>query len=255
MSTPVTPEIGAPENPQLGLSEIQRIFNMFSAPTQTFMDIKKNASWWAPFLILAILSATFVTFIGQKITWDQVVDNQYSAMSEKQKDQIAQLTSEQQAKQRNLILLNFKYGSYFYPVVFLIIVLIIAALNMATMNFGFGADIAYKQALAVSWYAGVPRALFSILAIIMIFVIKDPSNFNMQNPVVTNLAVLTSQSQHPVLYSALSFFDIFALWSCYLTGLGLATVSGKKNSVGLTVSFGWYILAMLVAVGFKFITA
>jgi len=255
MSTPVTPEIGAPESGQPALSEMQRILNMFSAPTKTFTDIKKNASWWAPFLIMAILSTTFVYMVGQKITWEQVVENQFSAMSDKQKDQIAQLTPEQQARQRSGMLMGFKYGSYVAPVIVLIIVLIVAALNMATINFGFGADIPFKQALAISWYAGVPRALFSILAIIMLYVIKDPTSFNMQNPVVTNLAVLTSQSQHPALYSALSFIDIFALWSCYLTGLGLATVSGKKTSVGLTVTFGWYILAMLVAVGFKFLTA
>jgi len=255
MSTPVTPEINASDSGQPALSEPQRIINIFSAPSKTFVDIKKNAGWWAPFLIMAVLSTAFVWIVGQKITWEQVVENQYSAMSDKQKDQIAQASPEQQARQRNGMLMGFKYFSYAAPVFVLIFLVIVAAINMATMNFAFGAEIPFKQSLAISWYAGVPRALFSILAIIMTYVIKDPANFNMQNPVVTNLGVLTSQSQHPALYSALSFIDIFALWTCYLSGLGLATVAGKKTSTGLTVTFGWYIVVMLVAVGFKFLTA
>ncbi|SRR6266481_4832413 len=255
MSTPVTPEINTSDSGQPALSEIERLVNVFSAPTKTFVDIKRNASWWAPFLIMALLSTTFVWVVGQKITWEQVVENQFSAMSDKQKERVAQASPEQQAQQRKGMLIGFKYFSYAAPVFVLIFVAIIAALNMATMNFGFGAEISYKQALAVSWYAGVPRALFSILAIIMTYAIKDPTSFNMQNPVVTNLAILTTQSQHPALYSALSFIDIFAVWSCYLTGVGLATVAGKKTSTGLTVTFGWYIAAMCVAAGFKFLTA
>jgi len=255
MSTPVTPEINASDSGQQALSEMDRLVNVFSAPTKTFEDIKRNASWWAPFLIMALLSTTFVWVVGQKITWEQVVENQFSAMSEKQKDKISQLTPDQQAQQRKIMLASFKYGSYLAPIVILIIVAIVAALNMATMNFGMGAEIPYKQALAVSWYAGVPRMFQSILAIIITFVMKDPSGFNMQNPVVTNLSFLTSQSQHPALYTALSFIDIFQLWGTYLAGIGLATVAGKKNSDGLTVAFGWYIVFMLLSVGAKFLFA
>lgn len=255
MSTPVTPEINASDSGQPALSEIDRLKNAIAAPTKTFTDIKRNASWWAPFLIMAVLSTVFVWVVGQKITWDQVVENQFSAMSDKQKDRIAQLTPDQQAQQRKGMLMGFKYFSYVAPVFVIIIVVIVAAINMATMNFGFGAEIPFKQALAVSWYAGMPRMFQSILAIGITYINKDPSTFNMQNPVVTNLSFLTSQSLHPALYSALSFVDVFMLWATYLTGIGLATVASKKESTGLTVAFGWYIVFMLVSVGFKFLTS
>jgi hypothetical protein len=37
------------------LSEPQRLVDVFIAPSKTFTDLRRNASWWAPFLITAIV--------------------------------------------------------------------------------------------------------------------------------------------------------------------------------------------------------
>ncbi|MGC2741826.1 MAG: hypothetical protein WA672_01470, partial [Candidatus Angelobacter sp.] len=61
-SSPVSPEPGGP-----GLSEPQRLVNTFIAPSKTFTDIRRNASWWVPFLLISIFSISFFVMIDKKV--------------------------------------------------------------------------------------------------------------------------------------------------------------------------------------------
>jgi len=55
------------------LSEGQRLVDVFFAPSKTFTDLRRNASWWAPFLIIAIVSLLFVYTVDQKVGFRKVV--------------------------------------------------------------------------------------------------------------------------------------------------------------------------------------
>ena len=55
-----------------GLSQVERIVDTFVAPTKTFTDIRRNASWWLPFLLGILVSIAFVSSIDRKIGFDQV---------------------------------------------------------------------------------------------------------------------------------------------------------------------------------------
>ena len=250
MSTTMTPEINPPQPSQPALGEMERITNMFHAPTMTFEDLKRNSSWFIPILLYIVLSITFVKIIDVKIGWPQVVDNILANLPEKQKDRLAQATPEQQAQQRDAMIKGYKYGSYIIgPVFILILYTVLAGIYMASMNFGMGAELRYKQCLAVVSYAGIPSILRSCLAMAMPFIIKDPSTFNMQNPVVTNLGFLVSQASHPALYTLASFMDVFAIWSMVLSGIGLACISGKKTSTAMMVVVGWFVAFVALFTG------
>ncbi len=58
LQTPPPPPAPAPE--PAGLSEGARLIDTFIAPTKTFTDLRRNASWWAPFALMAIVSVLFV---------------------------------------------------------------------------------------------------------------------------------------------------------------------------------------------------
>jgi hypothetical protein len=58
------------------LSEFERIIDTFIAPSKTFTDLLRSAAWWAPFLLLAVVSCAFVYVVDQKIGFSKVVDNQ-----------------------------------------------------------------------------------------------------------------------------------------------------------------------------------
>ena len=42
------------------VSQGQRIINTFVAPSKTFADLKRSASWWLPFLLMSLASLLFV---------------------------------------------------------------------------------------------------------------------------------------------------------------------------------------------------
>lgn len=42
--------------PDTGLSEPQRLINVFIAPQSTFADLRRKASWWVPFVLSCIFA-------------------------------------------------------------------------------------------------------------------------------------------------------------------------------------------------------
>src|SRR5260370_36950444 len=60
MSTPVTPSAnplpGSTAEATPTLSEGERLINVFIAPSKTFTDLKRKASWFVPWLLLAVVS-------------------------------------------------------------------------------------------------------------------------------------------------------------------------------------------------------
>src|SRR5712675_1117342 len=53
------------------LSEAARIVNTFIAPSKTFTDLRRNASWWAPFLLFVVASTIFSCAVGQKVGYSK----------------------------------------------------------------------------------------------------------------------------------------------------------------------------------------
>jgi len=247
MSTAVTPvpDQGAP------LSQMERVTNVFTAPSKTFADLKRDSSWWLPFIILAIFSWTFVATVDKKIGFDQVVDTTLANMSDSQKARMEQAPPEQQQQQVRMMKASYKYVSYGFPIVLLIMMSIFAAVYMGAFNFGLGAEIPYKQALAVVIYASLPTIVRSLLAIISIFALGNPEYFNFENPVATNPGVLVNVAQHPAINKLLASLDVVTIWSLVLTGIGFATISKVKRGTAIGMILGIYAAVVLVMVGFK----
>ena len=66
--SPAVPEM----NQEPGLSEPQRIINVFTSPSKTFADIRRNSRWWVPFVLSSIFAYMLVFTVGQKVGWEQV---------------------------------------------------------------------------------------------------------------------------------------------------------------------------------------
>jgi len=61
-TSPVAPEPAGP-----GLSQPQRLISIFIAPKKTFEDLKRNPSWWVPWLVTGIFIIIFGVVAVQKI--------------------------------------------------------------------------------------------------------------------------------------------------------------------------------------------
>src|SRR3982074_3448357 len=121
-SAPVAPEFTGP-----GLSEPQRLINTFIAASKTFPDIRRNASWWVPLLLISIFSIGFFVMIDKKVGFEQVARTMLASNKA-----IQQLSPAQQEQAYARTAIGLKVGEYAAPIFVLIYVLIIAAVLMAT---------------------------------------------------------------------------------------------------------------------------
>ena len=152
--------IPAEEKP---LTELERVVDTFVAPSKTFSDIRRNASWWVPWLLMSIFGLGMVFVVDKKLGMETVYENQLR-LSPKQADKIDQLPADQKAKAVELGANITRYFAYGSPLLTIVFVGIIAGVLMATFNFGFGAEVKFQQSLAISMYAFLPTILKSLIA-------------------------------------------------------------------------------------------
>jgi Yip1 domain len=229
------------------LSQGERVVDTFIAPSKTFTDIRRSASWWVPWILLAIFSLAMVTVVDKKLGMDKVVENQM-ALSPKQAEKLDQLPPDQRASQMQTIVKFNRTIAYAYPVIAIIIVAIMAAVLMGTFNLGFGAHLTFNQCMAISMYASLPGIIKALIAILAISV-GGGESFTFQNPVASNLGALVDPSSH-FLYSVATSLDVFTIWVIVLTGLGYACVTKLKRGTCMAVVFGWWAVVVLAGAGF-----
>jgi len=137
--------------------------------------------------------------------------------------------------------------SYAYPVVIVIILAIIAAVLMASFNFGFATELTFNQCLAVCMYASLPGIVKVLIAMLAISV-GGGDSFTFQNPVASNLSGLVDPSSH-FLYGVATSLDIFTIWTLVLTGIGISCLTKVKRGTAIGVVFGWWAIVVLAGSG------
>ena len=258
MSTPSqpTPSAALPQaSAQPGLSEPARIIDTFIAPSKTFQDIKRKPGWFAPWLLIAIVSIAFGVVAVQKLDMEQFVRQsmEHSAMAQKRMEQFS---PEQRDAAISMQAKISKVGFFIYPVITLVFGLILGAVLMAVFNFGFGASVPFRHALSVTFYSFLPGVLTAILLLVSILLSPDPNaiDFASGNPIPTSPAFFMDPNGNKFLYSLISRFDIINFWQIALLGLGFAVVSslGRKKiapSTAITTIFVLYFVVALVRAG------
>lgn len=231
-----------------GLSQVERVVDTFVAPSKTFTDILRSTSWWLPFVLYLVVAAIFAYSVDKKIGYDAVAE-QAVQQSQMAQDRMANLAPDVRAKAIHQQAVATKYASYAGGVFFLIFALIGALLNWATINFGFGAKTTFGQNFALQMYASLPMMLRSLLSAGTVLAGVGTDNFNMQNPVGTNLGYYLTDSAH-WMKSAGAFFDLFGFWSMALSIIGLSIIAKKTKGQAAIVVVGWWVVFVLVVAGF-----
>ena len=242
--------VAQPESSTKPLNEIERIVGTFAAPTKTATDILRSAAWWAPFLILILVSVSFSFTVQKKVGWATVYDNTIS-QNPKVKEMLQNLTPEQQAVAREKGIARQPYSAYGAPILALIFTAIFALLVWPTINFGFGGTAKYSRVFAVFMYGNlIGYAARFLLAIIALLVGLAPDSFNFNNPVGTNVGYYLAGSGAPLWLTTMgTFFDVFGIWSLIFCVIGCAMVGRVKRSSAAIAVFGWWLLFMLAITG------
>jgi hypothetical protein len=239
---PLSAPVPTPE--PAGLSEGARIVNTFIAPSKTFTDLRRNASWWGPWLVISIFALIFIYSMDRQIGFDQISRNEIAHSP--RADQFDKLSPEDQAKRLRFSDTLVRYLSYGIPATILIFLAITTAVLLATFNFGLGANVSFKAAYAIIFYASLPGIIGSILGAVSMFAGVDSEGFNVNNPVATNPAYFMDRGGNKFLYGMASGLDILVIWSIVLMGIGFACNSKVKRGTAIGVVAGWYVFWKLV---------
>jgi hypothetical protein len=236
-----------------GLSEVERVVDVFVAPSKTFTDILRKATWWLPFVLMVLVTLGTAVVVDKQVGFERVAENQVH-QNAKQEESLNSLTPEQRAQRLHGMGIGYRYSSYAGFVFVLIFVAIGALLYWASFNFGLGAQTTYGQMFAVWMYAGMPRILTGLLTILTLMFGGSADAYDMRNPVGTNLAYYMPDAA-PWLKAFLSFFDLIGLWCLVLLILGTAIVAKVPRGKAAMVVVGWWVFGLLVSVGIAVATS
>jgi hypothetical protein len=234
---PVSASVPTPE--PAPLSQGARIIDTFIAPTKTFTDLRRNASWWAPWLLISIFAVIFVYSMDRKIGFEQINRNEIGHSS--RADQFDKLSPDDQAKQLRISNSIVRYVSYGIPVMVLLYLAIMTVVLWATFKVATGGGVSFKTAYAIIFYAALPGIIGSILGTISMFAGVDPEGFNVNNPVATNPAYFMDRAGNKFLYGMASALDVLVIWSIVLMGIGFSCNSKVKRSTAIAIIAGWYL--------------
>ena len=233
-----------------GLSQWQRVANIFSAPSKTFEDIKRgNRSWWLPFILMVLVGYILFAAVTFKIGMQQVSENQIR-LDPKAEERMASATPEQRELSAK-ISLNITKGIFIGSPALTLIVVALGTLGLwGTINFMFGGKTTYGSLFAVWMYASLPTIVKTLLGILVIYAGAAPESFNIRNFAPTNLgAFMNPLETNRALYSLASSLDLITIWTLVLLGIGTGIVAGVKRSSGYAAVFGWWAIFILIGVG------
>jgi hypothetical protein len=245
-AAPVLPTSPTPAPEPSPLSEGARIINTFVAPSKTFTDLHRNASWWAPFLLMVVISTIFVYTAGEKVGFRRITENQMQSQP-KQQARLEQLPPDQREERLQGAAKLTRVISYVFPLFTLIIWLIIATALFVTFKVGAGADVTFKVSLAIVIYSALPLMGKSLLAMLSVVAGMNPDSFSFQNPVATNPGYFMNPADNVFLYSVASSLDIFLIWTLALTAIGFTCATKVKRGTSFAIVFGWWALFTLAS--------
>lgn len=239
-----------PAEASTGLTQWQRVSSIFFAPSKTFEDIKRgNRSWWMPLLIASLFAYMLFAAITLKVGWAQVAQNTVH-QSPKTEEQLEQATPERRESTLKFMQYSMQ-GSFAASPVFILAVLALGSLGLwGTINFGFGGRATFGAIFAVWMYAGLPGIIKSLLGAAVLFAGAAPESFNLNNFAPTSVgAFLNPTETNAAIYKLASALDITTIWTLVLLSIGTAIVAGVKRSSGYIAVFGWWMVFVIVGVG------
>jgi hypothetical protein len=226
----MTPEsVSASEPEPKGMGAFSRVAGVFFEPSKTFEDIAARPGWLLPMVLIVIAALAFSVAVGQRITFERVVDQQMqSRLANASPEQRAQL-EQGIAMQKRFAPVGWYVGSLLGP---LIVSLICSAVLLGMVAGILSTPLKFKQVLSIFCYSAMP-GLISIVLTIVVMYLKPPDDFNIRNPLAFNpAAFMDPTTTSKFLYSLASWVDVFIIWRILLLALGLKVAGGKTLSMG-----------------------
>ena len=227
------------------MSEAGRLFGVFFSPGKAFADIARRPRWWVPVIISAILGTVFLNAFTQRVGWESVIRPAIERLPNAQS-----MTPQQREQAISNAARLYQYLGYGGSAVgTLFYVFIIAVILMFIFDTILSAGVGLKRMMAIVAYGFLPLVVQTLLSMVVLY-LKEPEDFNLQNPLMFNVGAFLSTDKPAALRALGSSIDLFTIWIIILLAIGVSTAA-RKISFGKAMAaivFPWALLVCLKVV-------
>lgn len=227
------------------MSEVGRLTGIFFSPGKTFADIALRPRWWVPVILMALLGTVYLNMFTQRVGWESVIRQALERSPQGQN-----MSPEQRQQAVTVGARLYQYLGYGGSAVgMLFYVFIVAVILMFLFDTIMSAGVGLKRMMAIVAYGFLPLLIQTVLSMVVLL-LKDPEEFNLQNPLMFNVGAFLSPETPAALRAVGSSIDLFTLWILVLLAIGVSTAAHKisfgKALAG--IAFPWVLFVILKAV-------
>ena len=233
----VPPAAAEPEKP----NTLQRIIGVLMNPTETFESIARRPNILGPLLIFIVIAVLSSIAVAVKVDFNSLAREAIEANPNIPADKVESSVGMTKG--------IMKVSMYASPALIVLMLLITAGVCLIAFKM-FGGEGDFNTALSVTIYAWFPRLIRGILGAIVMLSKSSLSLYELQNPVMSNLAFLFDPKTQPVQYALGASLDLFNIWSLVLLIIGLASMSklSKARSAAIVIVL-WVFVNLIALIG------
>ena len=220
---------------------MQRIVGALFSPDETFSDIARKPDILIPLLIILVISMITGIVLAPRLEFDSLRPQ----MAAKNPN-LAPEDLDRMVKMAGAV---GKVSAYASPLIALVSFVVIAAVLLLAFRL-FGGEGTFRQAFSIVTYAWIPRVIQGVILTVIIAVKGTADVNDIPTLVRSNPAFLVDMADHPVLFSLLSTFDVFTLWTVALLIIGFAYMSRFSRTRSATIILSIWAFITVVKLGF-----
>lgn len=224
---------------------IPRVFGALFAPGETFLDIARRPDILAPLLFIVIVGYVSTALFVPRFDTEAMFEAQSEAMR-KQNPNMSDADLERVQKFSGAAA---KVMIWVGPAIMIAWYVIVAGVLLMAVRM-MGGEGNFKQALSSTLYAWMPLLLFGIIMTIVVVARGSFDPTAAATMVKSNPAFLVDMKEQPVLFSFLSSFDLFTIWTVALLVIGFSALSKLSRSKTAVIVVSLWFVMILIKIGF-----
>lgn len=223
----------------------ERIAGVLFAPAETFQDIARKPDVLVVLVLILVVSYASVLLTVPRIDFDAMFASQAEQIRAKNPS-----VSDSDLERMQKMGMGFaKAMSWASPVLMICWYAILAGVLLLAFRM-WGGEGTYRQAFSAAVYSWLPLTLFSIISTIVILVRGSFDPTTAATLVKSNPAFLVEMKDHPVLFSLLSSFDVFTIWTVVLLVFGFAALSKSSKGRAAAIVISLWAVTIVIKLGF-----
>ncbi len=214
--------------------------NIWFEPARVFEQVARTPRWWVPLILVILVAMIFTTVFTRHVGWETFIRHEIES-----NPRLESMTPDQREKVIEMQLrIAPIMGFAGVPASIATMAVVIAAVLMLVFKYLLDSACSFAQALGVVSWSMLPGVLHS-LAAILVMLLLPADEFDLKNPVGTNLGYYLSPESSAWMKSLLSSIDFFSLWTILLLATGMSILTRKSwgSALGtILIPWGLYVV-------------